>query len=102
MAEDKKKVTPGEEKAESKVDSSQGLKRTVSGISGTKTLRVGRVNKKAKKPPTEEGTEAPVKAEEPKVQEAPVEAPAAPAADRRRRNDTRPAPGSCGSPRRPD
>ena len=75
MAEDKKKVTPEEEKTESKVDSSQGLKRTVSGISGTKTLRVGRVNKKAKKPPTEEGAEAPAKKEEPEVKAAPVETP---------------------------
>ncbi len=75
MAEDKKKVTPGEEKAENKADSSQGLKRTVSGISGTKTLRVGRVNKKAKKPPTEEGTETVAKVEEPKAKEAPVKAP---------------------------
>ena len=64
MAEDKKKVTPEEEKTASKVDASQGLKRTVSGISGTKTLRVGRVNKKAKKPPTEEGAETPAKTEE--------------------------------------
>ena len=53
MAEKEKKTPASEGKVESKVDSSIPQK-TVSGISGTKTLRVGRVNKKAKKPPVEE------------------------------------------------
>ncbi len=56
MAEKEKKAPQAEEKNE-KIDSSEGLKRTVSGISGTKTLRVGRVNKKAKKPQPEAGEE---------------------------------------------
>ena len=85
MAEKEKKTTKTGDSTETKVESSISQK-TVSGISGTKTLRVGRVNKKAKKPPVEEGTAAPaekeaapapapsepaVKAEAPKKEEAP-------------------------------
>ena len=58
MAEKEKKTPASEGKVENKVDSSVPQK-TVSGISGTKTLRVGRVNKKAKKPPVEEGAATP-------------------------------------------
>ena len=50
MAEKEKKTAKTEDSIETKVESSVPQK-TVSGISGTKTLRVGRVNKKAKKPP---------------------------------------------------
>ena len=53
MAEKEKKTAKTEDSIETKVESSVPQK-TVSGISGTKTLRVGRVNKKAKKPPVEE------------------------------------------------
>ncbi len=75
MAEKDKKTPKTEEQAEVKVESSVPQK-TVSGISGTKTLRVGRVNKKAKKPPVEEGQEAPKEEVKPVKEEAPVkEAP---------------------------
>ncbi|MBO4927272.1 MAG: translation initiation factor IF-2 [Clostridiales bacterium] len=79
MAEKEKKTPKAEE---NKVESSVPQK-TVSGISGTKTLRVGRVNKKAKKPPVEEGAApakeeaaapAPVPAPAPKAEEAPKKA----------------------------
>ena len=73
MAEKEKKQAKPEEKTETKVESSLGPQKTVSGISGTKTLRVGRVNKKAKKPPVEEEA---AKAEEKK--EAVAETPAKP------------------------
>ena len=72
MAEKEKKTTKTGDSTETKVESSVSQK-TVSGISGTKTLRVGRVNKKAKKPPVEEGSSAP------SVKEAaPAPAPAEP------------------------
>ena len=89
MAEKEKKTPVAEGKAENKVDSSIPQK-TVSGISGTKTLRVGRVNKKAKKPPVEEGaapsgeaastSAAATPAAAPKAAPAATAAPAAPAA----------------------
>ena len=73
MAEKEKKTPASEGKVESKVDSSIPQK-TVSGISGTKTLRVGRVNKKAKKPPVEEAA-----APEKEAVKEPAAAKAAPA-----------------------
>ncbi|MBQ0012437.1 MAG: translation initiation factor IF-2 [Clostridiales bacterium] len=81
MAEKDKKASIMEDKEQAKAETSLPQK-TVSGISGTKTLRVGRVNKKAKKPPVEE-EKAPVetvaKVEEVKPVEKvekPVEQPA--------------------------
>lgn len=80
MAEKDKKAPITEEKEQAKTESTLPQK-TVSGISGTKTLRVGRVNKKAKKPPVEEEAATPVetaKVEAPKVEktvEQPAEAP---------------------------
>ena len=69
MAEKEKKASKSEE---TKVESSIPQK-TVSGISGTKTLRVGRVNKKAKKPPVEEAAEIkPAAVEKPVEEVAPV------------------------------
>ena len=84
MAEKEKKTSKTEDSTQNKTESMVPQK-TVSGISGTKTLRVGRVNKKAKKPPVEEGTPSPEKeaaavAEAPKKEEAavaPKEAPKA-------------------------
>ena len=88
MAEKEKKTSKTEDSTQNKTESMVPQK-TVSGISGTKTLRVGRVNKKAKKPPVEEGTPAPEKeaaavSETPKKEESAVapketvkEAPAA-------------------------
>ena len=78
MAEKEKKTPASEGKAENKVDSSVPQK-TVSGISGTKTLRVGRVNKKAKKPPVEEGAAAPAKDAAPAPAPAEKKETAAPA-----------------------
>ena len=72
MAEKEKKTTKTGDSTETKVESSVSQK-TVSGISGTKTLRVGRVNKKAKKPPVEEGSAAPAEKE---AAAAPAPAPA--------------------------
>ncbi|MBR3031906.1 MAG: translation initiation factor IF-2 [Clostridiales bacterium] len=60
MAEKEKKTSKVEDSTQNKTESMVPQK-TVSGISGTKTLRVGRVNKKAKKPPVEEGAPAPEK-----------------------------------------
>ncbi|MBR6254432.1 MAG: translation initiation factor IF-2 [Clostridiales bacterium] len=68
MAEKEKKTAKTEDSIETKVESSVPQK-TVSGISGTKTLRVGRVNKKAKKPPVEEGAAAPAEKEAAPVKE---------------------------------
>ena len=69
MAEKEKKTAKTEDSIETKVESSVPQK-TVSGISGTKTLRVGRVNKKAKKPPVEEGAAAPAEKEAAPAKEA--------------------------------
>ncbi|MBO4650032.1 MAG: translation initiation factor IF-2 [Clostridiales bacterium] len=77
MAEKEKKTTKTGDSTETKVESSVSQK-TVSGISGTKTLRVGRVNKKAKKPPVEEGSAAPAE-KEAAAAPAPAPAPAEPA-----------------------
>ena len=60
MAEKEKKTSKVEDSTQNKTESMVPQK-TVSGISGTKTLRVGRVNKKAKKPPVEEGAPTPEK-----------------------------------------
>ena len=79
MAEKEKKTTKTGDSTETKVESSVSQK-TVSGISGTKTLRVGRVNKKAKKPPVEEGSAAPSEKEAAAAPApAPAPAPAEPA-----------------------
>ena len=76
MAEKEKKTAKTEDPMQNKVESSVPQK-TVSGISGTKTLRVGRVNKKAKKPPVEEGAAAPEKEAAPSAEAPKTEAPAA-------------------------
>ncbi len=74
MAEKEKKTAKTEDPMQNKVESSVPQK-TVSGISGTKTLRVGRVNKKAKKPPVEEGAAAPEKEAAPAPEAPKAEAP---------------------------
>ena len=85
MAENKGKgaeALPKKDEQQNEGAQESGTGITVSGISGTKMLRVGRVNKKAKEKPED----SPQKAEEPvtvpveKIEEAPVEKKKAPKA----------------------